>query len=259
MSGGRDGKRVCADTCQSGNVRTSSRERLSVTDKTLPALEDESSHFALEEIMRITLRALLLLSLLTLAASASAQIHIVNFDFGTVRIQCSNGYAYQGSQTACAYGYPTQNFDTSPGFGWKLGGAAAHQLAPTSLEGGAGLTGPNTIFFPPSFDGLPFNQAVFLQDIGGFVWQQIEGFTAGRYTLSFYLGSRSGYDGSQTVVALIDGTPIGTWALTTGTPFILRTVTFTVSAGNHALGFRGTVPGDHTAFLSYVTIAPAGR
>ena len=101
-----------------------------------------------------------------------------------------------------------------------------------------------------------FNQAVFLQDIGGFVWQQVGGFTAGTYTLSFYLGSRSGYDGNQTVVALIDGTPIGTWALTTGTPFTLETVRFTVSTGgSHALEFIGTRPGDHTAFLSYVTIA----
>lgn len=140
------------------------------------------------------------------------------------------------------------------------GGHAARQLAPTSLEGGAGITGPNTIFFPPSFDGLPFNQAVFLQDIGGFVWQQVGGFTAGTYTLSFYLGSRHEYDGTQTVVAFIDGTPIGTWSLTTGTPFTLETARFTVSTGgNHTLVFMGMNPGDHTAFLSYVVITPADR
>ncbi len=99
-----------------------------------------------------------------------------------------------------------------------------------------------------------------MQDIGGFVWQEVGGFTAGTYTLSFYLGSRYELDGNQTVVALLDGTPIGTWALTTGTPFTLETVKFTVSTGgSHALEFMGTKPGDHTAFLSYVTIAPAGR
>jgi hypothetical protein len=211
--------------------------------------------------MATSTRALLLSAILIMAASAFGQINIVNFDFGAVLVQCSNGYAYQGAVTSCPYGYNTQDFNQSPGFGWVLGGVAARQLAPTSLEGGAGITGPNTIFFPPPFDGLPFNQAVFLQDIGGFVWQELGGFTAGgTYTLSFYLGSRHEYDGTQTVVALIDGTPIGTWALTTGTPFTLETVNFTVSTGgSHALAFMGTNRGDHTAFLSYVTITPTDR
>jgi len=211
--------------------------------------------------MSVPRRALLLSAILFIAASASGQINIVNFDFGAVRITCGNDYAYQGAVTACnAYGYNTQNFDQSPGFGWIMGGHAARQLAPTSLEGGAGITGPNTIFFPPPFDGLPFNQAVFLQDIGGFVWQEVGGFTAGTYTLSFYLGSRHEYDGTQTVVALIDGTPIGTWSLTTGTPFTLETARFTVSTGgNHTLAFMGMNPGDHTAFLSYVVITPVDR
>lgn len=209
-------------------------------------------------------RALLLLSFLTLAAFATAQINVVNFDFGAVPVQCGYGYAYEGAVTACsAYGYPTQNFDTTPGFGWKIGGLQARQLAQTSLEGGTGLTGPNTIFFPPPFDGMPFSQAVFLQDVGSFVWQKLSGFSAGTYTLSFYLGSRyssGGYDGNQTVVALIDGIPIGTWPLTSFTPFTLQTVTFTVSTGgNHTLEFLGTAPGDHTAFLSYVSINRSGN
>ena len=205
--------------------------------------------------MLTPLRVIVLSVMLLASASTFAQINIVNFDFGAVRVQCSNGYAYEGAQLGCAYGYNTQNFDITPGFGWLMGGVAARQLAPTSLEGGAGITGPNTIFFPPSFDGMPFNQAVFLQDVGGFVWQQLDGFTAGTYRLSFYLGSRHIYDGNQTVVALIDGIPIGTWALTSGSPFTLETVPFTVgTAGRHALEFMGTMPGDHTAFLSYVTI-----
>ena len=214
--------------------------------------------------MSTPLRALLLVAILLIAASAFAQINIVNFDFGAVPITCGNGYAYEGAETACAYGYPTQNFDGGLGFGWILGGVAARHQAPTSLEGGAGLTGPNTIFFPPPFDGMPFNQAVLLQDVGSFVWQEVGGFSAGTYTLSFYLGSRyidcCGYDGNQTVVALIDGNPIGTWALSSYTPFTLETATFTVStSGNHALEFMGTRPGDHTAFLSYVTVTPTGR
>jgi len=215
--------------------------------------------------MSTPLRVFILSAILIVAANATGQINIVNFDFGAVRIACGNDYAYQGAVTNCnAYGYNAQDFDQSPGFGWILGAPAAHHLAPTSLEGGAGLTGPNTIFYPPSFDGLPFNQAIFLQDLGSFVWQELGGFTTGTYTLSFYLGSRfidcCGYDGNQTVVALIDGIPIGTWALSSFTPFTLETATFTVSTGgNHALEFIGTNPGDHTAFLSYVSITRTGH
>jgi hypothetical protein len=198
---------------------------------------------------------------LLFAIVALGQPTIVNFDFGAVRIVCDSGYAYQGAANVCPFGYPTQNFDASPGFGWILGNIVARQLAPTSLEGGAGLTGPGTEFYPPPFTGLPFNQAVFLQDRGSFVWQAVGGFTAGNYTLSFYLGSRYSYgDGNQTVVALIDGNVIGTWALTSSTPFTLETAKFTVTTnGSHTLEFMGLNRGDHTAFLSYVTITPAGQ
>jgi len=213
--------------------------------------------------MSTRLRALILCAMLAIAAGAFAQINIVNFDFGAVTIACPNGYAYQAPLAACPYTGPTQNFDQSPGFGWVLGGMISPLAGVRLPYGGSGLTGPNTVFYPPSFSGLPFTQAVFLQDTGTFVWQQINGFSAGTYTLSFYLGSRfidcCGYDGNQTVVALIDGNVIGSWAMSSYTPFILRTVNFTVSSGSHALQFMGTRPGDHTAFLSYVVISPADR
>jgi hypothetical protein len=206
----------------------------------------------------IALSCFLLLTLVT-AVPAVGQPSLVNFDFGAVRIACGNDYAYIGAASGCAYGYNTQDFNAGPGFGWILGGSVARQLAPTSLEGGAGLTGPNTIFYPPPFDGLPFNQAVFLQDRGSFVWQAVSGFTAGNYTLSFYLGSRYStlYDGNQTVQALIDGQVIGTWALSSFTPFTLETASFTVTTGGtHAVEFLGVNKGDHTAFVSYVVITP---
>lgn len=204
----------------------------------------------------------LLLSILIIPAIAFGQVNIVNFDFGAVGISCGNDYAYQGAVTNCPYGYNTQDFDQSPGFGWILGHTVARQLALTSLEGGSGLTGPNTIFFPPPFTGMPFNQAVFLQDRGPFVWQAVN-FAAGSYTLSFYLGSRywDGPDnGNQTVEALIDGQVVGTWAMSSYTPFTLQTATFTVgNGGYHTVEFLGMNAGDHTAFLSYVTITPTER
>jgi hypothetical protein len=155
---------------------------------------------------------------------------------------------------------PAQNFDASPGFGWLLGSAVAI-FGDIPIQKGAGLTGPGTAFQPPPFDGMPFNQAVFLQSIGAFAWQEVGGFTAGRYTLSFYLGSRyrdDCCDGDQTVQVLIDGKVIGIWAMKSYTPFTLQTATFTVNTdGSHMLEFGGMNVGDHTAFLSYVTITPS--
>ncbi len=211
--------------------------------------------------MSIPLRALLLSAVLGIAAIAQGQINIVNFDFGAVPIACSGGYAYQGPELSCPFQGPSQNFDGSPGFGWILGTVIAEWRPPGGLQfGGVGLTGPNTNFQPPPFTGLPFNQAVILEDANSFVWQGIGGFTPGSYSLSFYLGSRyidTYFDGNQTVQALIDGQVIGTWALTSFTPFTLQTAAFTIITGStHMLEFRGINRGDHTAFVSYVTITP---
>jgi len=205
--------------------------------------------------------------LLMVAGNSVAQINIVNFDFGAVPVACSGwGFAYEAPVLSCGTDPTTQNFNAAPRFGWILGGAVSVPALPPGIHanGGSGLTGPGTLFYPPPFGGLPFTQAVFLQDVGSYVWQEIGGFSAGTYTLSFYLGSRfidcCGYDGNQTVVALIDGRPIGTWALSSYTSFTLKTATFTVSSGgNHALEFMGTNPGDHTAFLSYVNITRSGH
>src|SRR5271165_7566261 len=102
--------------------------------------------------------AVLLLAILTIPASALAQINVVNFNFGAVPIVCGQGYAYQmGQVTGCVHKFvwPMQDFNSTPGFGWTLSGLLATQ-------GGSGLTGPNTSFLPPPFGGLPFTQAVAL-------------------------------------------------------------------------------------------------
>jgi hypothetical protein len=208
--------------------------------------------------MFTSLRALCFCATLTIAASASGQVNIVNFDFGAVPILCAGDYAYQGPFPGCTYlHWPFQSFNSTPGFGWTLSGI------PGTRTGGCGLTGPNTSFVPPPFTGLPFTQALALQGPNSFAWQVLEGFSAGSYTLSFYLGSRfidcCGYDGNQTVQALIDGNVIGTWALSSFTPFTLETVPFSVSAGSHTLMLKGINYGDHTAFLSYVVITRTQR
>jgi len=213
--------------------------------------------------MSALLHALLLSAVAIVTGPTSWGQTMVNFDFGAVRIACSNGYAYEGPVLSCPYAGPSQNFNGSPGFGWILGTVLAGCCRPQmTLDGGPGLTGPDTIFFPPPFDGLPFNQAVILQDAYPFVWQAVSGFTAGNYTLSFYLGSRYStlYDGNQTIQALIDDQVIGTWALSSYTPFTLQAAPFAITIdGTHSVEFRGINHGDHTAFVSYAVITPTER
>jgi hypothetical protein len=207
--------------------------------------------------MSTPLKALLLSAILLIAASAFGQITIVNFDFGAVPVGCSDwGFTYQGAVLTCIYPV-TQNFDESPGFGWKLGSLEAISGSPSNY--GSGVTGPSGAFCPPSFDGLPFTQALLLQSIGSFAWQPVGGFTPGRYTLSFYLGGRCAYS-TQRIAAIIDGNVIGTWTVPPGMPFTLETATFTVSTGGtHVVEFMGLNPPDSTAFLSYVVITPNAR
>ena len=201
-------------------------------------------------LSKITLSCFLLLIIMTTVPAAFGQLTIVNFDFGAVRILCGGGYAYQFPRDYCGWAL-SQDFNSTPGFGWTLS-----QIVNT--RSGSGLTGPSSAFAPPPFTGMPFTQAVFLQGRSTFVSQAVGGFTAGNYILSFYLGSRyasGGYDGNQIVVALIDGNVIGTWVVTSYTPFTLVTAPFTVNTdGSHTLKFMGMSQGDHTAFLSYVVI-----
>jgi hypothetical protein len=199
----------------------------------------------------------LLLAILIIPAIALGQINIVNFDFGAVPVGCSSwGFTYQGAVLTCNYPV-TQNFNATPGFGWKLGQVAAVSGSPENY--GSGVTGPNSAFCPPSFEGMPFTQAALLQSIGSFAWQRVGGFTPGSYTLSFYLGGRCDY-GTQRLEAIIDGNVVGTWTVPTGMPFTLETATFTVStAGSHILEFMGMNPYDTTAFVSYVVITPNAR
>jgi hypothetical protein len=178
-----------------------------------------------------------------LGFAASADPVVVNPNFGAVAVSCGLNYAYQNTPTNCAS--PAQDFNADPNFGWTL----------TST--GTGLTKPSTNFNPPSFAGMPFTQAVFLQNNASSATQSVTGFAAGNHVLSFYIGSRTGNGGNQTVQALIDGNVVGTWPLATSTPFTMQSATFSVSSsGSHTLQFKGLATGDQTAFVSGVSITP---
>jgi hypothetical protein len=171
----------------------------------------------------------------------ASPIGVTNADFGVPSILCSGGYAYQATGGDC-FGplVPQQDFNGTPGIGWTFAGS--------------GLTGSGTAFNPPDFSGYTFNQAAFLQGAGSSVSQSITG-PAGEWTLSFYLGSRynNTTDGNQTVDVNVDGLVVGTFALSTGTPFTLEALSFAATSGPHELEFLGTASGDHTAFVSGVS------
>ena len=201
------------------------------------------------------IKYLLIGTLIVAVPAAFADPVIVNANFGAVPVNCGPplGFAYQGTG-GCGNGYWAQDFNSAPGFGWTLSTTHDQQWY------GPGVTMPNSYFDPPPFDGLPFTQAAFLQTYTGIsssVSQDVDGFAPGDYSLSFYLGSRYGYDSGQTVEALIDGSVVGTWYLNPATPFTQRFTTFTVSTGGvHNLEFLalGDPSGDNTAFLSGVSI-----
>ena len=201
--------------------------------------------------MHVTRLYLLALVVVGLSASGVAvPLTLVNADFSAIPITCA-GYSYQFFGGDCNSIPPQQDFNATPGFGWTL-----------IIQSGIGLTAPNSAFQPPDFTGLPFQQALFLQDGACTAFQAIGGFSAGiTYALSFYIGSRywesQTVDGNQTVQVTIDGTVIDTLALHSFTPFMLETVDFSVATGGtHTLAFNGIVPGDHTAFVSGVSLAP---
>ncbi len=180
---------------------------------------------------------------------ADVSVVVLNPDFSSPVITCSN-YSYQ-SPVPCGGTspfYPTQNYNNDPSFGWTF-----------EDPGGNGLTVAGSPFNPPSFAPLsPGSQAVFLQSDVAFVKQTLTG-PAGNWTVNFYLGSRyaaGSYDGNQTVKVLLDNIVVGTYALSSYTPFTAEsTGPVALGAGNHTLEFLGTAPGDHTAFLSDVSVS----
>ncbi|KTS03293.1 hypothetical protein, partial [Microbacterium testaceum] len=80
---------------------------------------------------------------------------------------------------------------------------------------------------------------------------------AGDYTLSYQASRRPGYSAVQTVQVLIDGVVVDSFAPPTATFTSHTSPTFTVSAGDHEIMFRGSAAsGDATAFIDQVVLSP---
>ncbi|MFV9426879.1 chitobiase/beta-hexosaminidase C-terminal domain-containing protein [Microbacterium sp. S1037] len=81
--------------------------------------------------------------------------------------------------------------------------------------------------------------------------------TAGDYTLTYQASRRPGYSAVQTVQVLIDGVVVDSFAPPTATFTSHTSPTFTVSAGDHEIMFRGSAAsGDATAFIDQVVLSP---
>ncbi|MGA2592597.1 MAG: hypothetical protein ABSH32_22020 [Bryobacteraceae bacterium] len=212
--------------------------------------------FSLRTQSEQALAAMLLLGALTLSVASAESLTIVNPNFSAVAVQCSSGWAYESYMGGnCESVGPEQDFNSEVGIGWRF-------ATGTYESYGSGITNANTSFNPPPFTGLPFSQAAIVQGSGAVraaIAQKITGFLPGQvYKLTFYLGSRYAdgcCDGNQTVLATLDGKPIGFWKLVSFTPFTLRTAVFRGGSGlSHILEFSGQSEGDHTAFFSDVGI-----
>jgi hypothetical protein len=194
---------------------------------------------------------LLACALIAAVPAAFGDPIIVNANFGAVPVACGIGFGYQG--TGDCDNQWAQDFNSDPRFGWTLSTSHDQDWY------GPGVTLPGSYFGPPSFDGMPFTQAAFLQSGGGItssVSQDIDGFAPGDYVVHFYLGSRTWYDNGATVEALLDGQVIGTWVMGPAVPFTLESAWFNVSTGGvHTLEFLNPQDvDDNTAFLSGVSI-----
>jgi hypothetical protein len=169
---------------------------------------------------------------------------VANPDFALPAINC-NDYSYQSPSNCGTQAYPTQDL---AGQNWTYGAGAGDGLAslgsPFNLPAGIPLTG--------------VSQAAFLQGAGSSVSQSLTG-PAGTWQVGFYLGSRyanGGDDGNQTVDVLLDGNVVGTYHLSSYTPFMPVTLDIgNVSAGPHTLEFEGMTSGDHTAFLTDLSVS----
>ena len=168
---------------------------------------------------------------------------------------CALDYAYQATGGGDCSGPidPQQDFNSAPGFGWTI-----VPISPGRWRHSPGLTDPDSNFFPPSFAGLPSPGSVLAEQQRRAVADDRRLQRRWNIHSQFYLGSRyynGGFNGNQTIQALIGDKVIGTWTLTSFTPFTLQRASFTVSTGgDQTLKFVGLASGDHTAFISDVAI-----
>jgi len=127
------------------------------------------------------LAVMLLLGVLTLSVASAQSLTVVNPNFSAVAVQCSGGWAQQADPGGTCGGpdVPQQDFNVEAGIGWTF--TPYDHTAPGF--GGPGVTGPDTGFNPPSFSGMPFDEAALLQN-RALIFQEITRFVPGEVYIS---------------------------------------------------------------------------
>jgi hypothetical protein len=137
--------------------------------------------------------------------------------------------------------------------------AGAFRYDPTgsawTFVGPAGISANGSGFTAGNSAAPQGSQVAFLQEKG--TAAETADLAAGTYDLSFSAAQRGNGGGSQTFQVTVDGKVVGSFNSLTGSGYTaLTTSTFTVTAGNHIIGFQGTdaYGGDSTAFIDNVAI-----
>jgi hypothetical protein len=124
----------------------------------------------------------------------------------------------------------------------------------------AGIAGVGSIYTKGNGAAPQGLQVGFIQ--GNSSISQPVNFAAGSYQISFSAAqSASNTSGNQSLEVLIDGTMVGTLAITpTNTMYSqYTTAIFTVTSGEHTITFQGTGAGNNTALIDAVAVSPAAQ
>jgi hypothetical protein len=128
-----------------------------------------------------------------------------------------------------------------------------------SYSGDAGVAGNGSAFTWDNPNAPDGTQVAFLQSTGSFS-QQVAGWAAGTYELTFDAAQRGYYQASrQNFQVLVDGIVVGTFIPSNTSYKQFTTAPFTVSAGTHTITFQGldTAGGDNSVFIDAVQVVVA--
>ena len=127
---------------------------------------------------------------------------------------------------------------------------------PWTFAGQSGVSGNGSGFTAGNAGAPQGKQVAFVQN-QGVISQSVSNWAAGSYAIAFQLAQRANYGSTQTLQVLVDGAVVGTFTPTPGSYQLVKTGSFSVSAGSHTISFKGlNASGDATAFLDNVSVVP---
>ena len=154
------------------------------------------------------------------------------------------------NQFACSgFESPSVGSNTSSAYAYNPTGTA------WTFNGKSGVSGNKSAFTSNNPLAPEGTQVSFVQMTGSIV-QNVQ-MTAGTYTITASAAQRGIYQAqSQTVDVFVDGAKVGTFA-PSGTAYnAVKTGTFSVTDGSHAVKFTGLATADGTLFIDQVALQP---